>query len=77
MLDIKFVRENPDVNNLKKWADEADSAEKAKIKKNQEDEREREEAEDRWNKWWNSLNDDERLAWSMGYGRGSGTYTGD
>ena len=24
-----------------------------------------------------NLNDDERLAWSMGYGRGSGTYTGD
>ena len=71
------IQELKDVNNLKKWADEADSAEKAKIKKNQEDERERKEAEDRWNKWWNSLNDDERLAWSMGYGRGSGTYTGD
>ena len=32
------IQELKDVNNLKKWADEADSAEKAKIKKNQEDE---------------------------------------
>ena len=73
-MEFYYRKERESMANTKS---KDDSAEKAKIKKNQEDEREREEAEDRWNKWWNGLNDDERLAWSMGYGRGSGTYTGD
>lgn len=71
------IKKLQDVSNLKKWADEADAKEKAEIKKREEEEIARKKAEEEWNKWWNSLSDDERLSWSMGYGRGSGSYTGD
>ena len=59
------------------WADEADAAEKAEIKKHQEEEEKHKKAKEEWNKWWNNLSDDEKLSWSMGYGRGSGNWTGD
>lgn len=66
---------NPDL--LKKWADEADAKEKAEIEKRKKEEEEKEKKQKAWDKWWNSLSDDERLSWSMGYGRGSGSWTGD
>ena len=71
------IKELKDPKHLKEWADEADAREKAEIKKRQEEEEKRKKAKEEWNKWWNSLSDDERLSWSMGYGRGSGTWTGD
>ena len=43
----------------------------------QEEEEKHKKAKEEWNKWWNNLSDDEKLSWSMGYGRGSGNWTGD
>lgn len=71
------IKELKDLSNLKKWAEEADRKEKEEIKRRQEEEQKRKEAEENWHKWWNSLSDDEKLSWSMGYGRGSGSWTGD
>jgi len=66
-----------DPSNLKKWAEYADAKEKAEIKKRKEEEERKKKAEEEWDKWWNSMTDEERLIWTMGYGRGSGNWTGD
>ena len=71
------IKELKDPKHLKEWADEVDAAEKTEIKKHQEEEEKHKKAKEEWNKWWNNLSDDEKLSWSMGYGRGSGNWTGD
>lgn len=71
------IKEMKDPKHLKEWADEADAKEKAEIKKREEDEVAKKKAAEEWDKWWNGLTDDEKLSWSMGYGRGSGSWTGD
>lgn len=75
------IKELKDVKHLKEWADEADRKEKEAIKKHQEEEENRKKAEEEWKKWWNSLSDDEKLSWTMGYGQtdqyGNPRYNGD
>ena len=71
------IKELSDIANLKKWADESNAKEKAEIKKSEEEEEKRKKENEAFKKWWNSLSDDDRLSWSMGYGRGDGNYTGD
>ena len=71
------IKELSNVDNLKKWAEEADAKEKAEIEQRKKEEEEKKKREEEWSKWWNSLSDDERLSWSMGYGRGNGNWTGD
>lgn len=71
------IKELKDPKHLKEWAEEAVSKEKAEIEKRKRDEEEKQKSSEEWNKWWNSLSDDEKLSWSMGYGKGSGNYTGD
>lgn len=69
------IKELKDPKNLETWAQEADAKEKAEIKKRETDEANKKKASEEWNKWWNSLSDDEKTSWSMGYGRNK--YQGD
>lgn len=71
------INELKDPKHLKEWADEADAKEKAEIKKREEEEARKKKAQEEWNKWWNNLSDAEKLSWTMGYERKSGTYVGD
>ena len=71
------IKELKDPKHLEEWAQEAKTKEKAEIEKRKKDEEEKKKAAEEWNNWWNNLSDDEKLSWSMGYGRGSGNYTGD
>lgn len=71
------IKEMSNVDNLRSWAEDADSKEKAEIKKREEEETKRKEAEIEWKKWWDSLSDDERLSYTMGYNNKSGNWTGD
>lgn len=71
------IKELSDPKHLKEWKDEADAAEKKRIEDEKKRDEEKKKAEKEWAKWWNSLSDGDRLSWTMGYGRGSGTWTGD
>lgn len=71
------IKELKDPKHLEEWAQEAKAKEKAEIEKRKKDEEEKKKAAEEWNNWWNSLSDFEKDSWSMGYGRGSGNFTGD
>lgn len=71
------IKELQDLNNLKLWAEEAGRKEKEEIQRRKENEENSKKTQEDWHNWWNSLSDEERLSWTMGYGRGSGKWTGD
>lgn len=71
------IKELEDKENLKTMKAEYESAENERKAKEEAERKAKEEAGKKWDAYWKSLSDDERQAWSMGYGRGSGSYTGD
>lgn len=69
------IEELKDPKHLKEWAESADAKEKAEIKRLEQEEIDQKKSKEAWKKWWDSLSNDEKLSWSMGYGRNG--YTGD
>lgn len=69
------IKELQNPAHLKEWAEEADAKEKAEIKRREEEEARKKKAQEEWEKWWSSLSDNEKLSWTMGYGRNK--YQGD
>lgn len=71
------IKDLKNPKHLEEWAQEAKAKEKAEIDQRNKDEEAKKKAAEEWDNWWNNLSDDEKLSWSMGYGRKSGNYTGD
>lgn len=71
------IKELKDPKHLEEWKDKTNTVEKKRIEDEKRKEEEKKKAEEEWDKWWNSLSDSERLSLSMGYGKGSGNWTGD
>ena len=65
------INELKNPENLKKYAEEAKRREN-EIKQQEKD---RIARQSKFDAWWNSLSDDEKKSWSMGYGQNK--YMGD
>jgi hypothetical protein len=70
---------NPDI--LKEWKanHETEESRKEEQRRKEWEEHQKEKArkEEEFRKWWDSLDEIDRMRWNMGYGRGSGSWTGD
>lgn len=62
-----------DLKNLEPYIEE-ERKYNDRIKQREIEDKKAKEAHDRW---WKSLSDDEQMSWAMGYGKGSGAWTGD